>query len=226
MTVWLFMKRLLFILSFIVAVIVPVRSAEFRWIGSRWWGISVSYSQKWYSYSSGGERHWVNFWGEGGNMQGVQFGIPVQPVFRYGLGLSSGVFCEIYSCRNKAETSRIEDVALYFPLHAMWRHDLNSKVSLHVTTGPGLTVGMVQRVIDPTDSQAHQYYMKYNDGSPRRVNFYWEAGAGVTVGIFRFNAVYSIGLTPSRRYLSTMGAMTHFYAATPTRLTFSAALVF
>lgn len=210
----------------LVVASIACKAADFRWTGGRWWGISVSYSQKWYSYSAGGARHWVNFWGEGGNMQGVQFGVPVQPVIWRGLGVSSGVFCEIYSCRNKAYTARIEDVAMYFPLHALWQHRLNRTVSFHVETGPGLTVGVVQRVIDPTDSKANQHYVKFNNGTPRRVNFYWEAGLGATVGIFRFNVMYSIGLTPSERFFSTMGEMTEFYPATPTRLTFSAALVF
>lgn len=220
------MKRLLFILCLLAGITLPAAAGGFRWIGSQWWGISVSYSQKWYSYSAGGSRYWVDFWGEGGNMQGVQFGVPVQPVFRHGLGISSGVFCEIYSCVNNAETKRIEDVAMYFPLHAMWRLKLNRNVSFRFTTGPCLTVGICQRVIDPTDSKAHQYYMKFNEGAPRRVNLYWEAGVGATVGIFMFNVGYGIGLTPSERYLSTMGAMTHFYSARPTRLTFSAGLVF
>lgn len=220
------MKRLLFILWIAVSSVSALQAEGFKWIGNRWWGISVSYSQKWYSYSAGGERHWGNYWAEGGNMQGVRFGVPVEPVFRYGLGVATGVYCEIYSCRNNAETARIEEAAMYFPFHALYRYDFNSKANIYVETGPGLTAGLVQRVIDPTDSKAHQYYIRFNDGSPRRVNAYWEAGIGASFGIFRFSALYSIGLTPSKRFFSTMGEMTHFYPVTPTRLTFTAAIMF
>ncbi len=220
------MKRLITAAVLALTCLTSLYAGDFQWIGARWWGISVSYSQKWYSYSAGGSRHWTNYWAEGGHMQGLRFGVPVQPLIYRDWGVSTGPYCEIYSCRNKAFTARIEDVALYFPFHAMWRHNFTPKFALQVETGPGLTVGMVQRVIDPTNSDNHQYYLPYNDGTPQRVNCYWEAGVAATVNIFRFSIDYGVGLTPAKRFFSTAGLMTNFYSVNPTRLTVSAALVF
>lgn len=220
------MKRSLFIFCLILTSAFSLKGEGFKWIGNQWWGISFSYAQKWYSYSAGGERHWTDYWGEGGHMTGVRFGIPIEPVFKYGLGVATGVYCEIYSCVNNAETARIEEAAMYFPFHALYRFQFRPKANFYIETGPAVTAGLVQRVIDPKDSDAHQYYIRFNDGSPRRNNVYWEAGFGFTVNIFRFSALYSVGLTPSKRFFSTMGEMTYFYPVTPTRLTISAGLVF
>lgn len=104
---------------------VAASAGSLNWIGDRLWGFSLSYSMKWYTYSSGGSRNRVNYFGEGGPMQGIRFGVPFEPVFYRGIGLSTGIFGEVYSCKNDAETKRIELVGLYFPVHAMYRYRLS-----------------------------------------------------------------------------------------------------
>lgn len=196
------------------------------WMGRGWWGIRCSFSTKWYAYHTGHKRHTCNFWGDDGHMQGVQFGIPIQPVFgNKGFGVSTGVFGEVFSCKNKAETMRIEDVSLYFPLHALWQYSVNERLKVSVETGPGINVGLLQDVIDPKDSSKDGFHMQFGNGSPNRVNWYWEWGIGLKYRLFKFSAVYSLGLTPNRHFLSTAGAQTHYYTAYPSKLSFNFAVM-
>ena len=155
-------------------------------------------------------------------MQGIQFGIPIQPVFgKKGFGVATGVFGEVFSCKNKSETLRIEDVSLYFPFHGMWQYRFNKHFKINVETGPGLNVGLLQDVIDPKDSTKKGFHMRYGDGAPNRMNWYWEWGVGATYRLFRFSVIYSMGLTPNRHFLSTAGAQLHYYTAYPSKLSFN-----
>lgn len=194
--------------------------------GNRSWGISVSYSLKWYNYGAGGRRHDCNFFGEDGKMQGIRFGVPFEPRLQGDWGVSTGVFGEVYSCKNDLQTMRIEEAGMYFPVRGMWSHNFNSNVSLRLSTGVGLTVGLLQRIIDPTNSLNKGHNIPFDDGTPRRFNCYWEWEAGMTYRMFRFTACYSLGLTPSRRFLSTAGEKTEFFAATPMVISVTAGLVF
>lgn len=196
------------------------------WLGRGWWGIRCSFSTKWYTYSTGHQIHTCNFWGEDGHMQGVQFGIPIQPMLgKKGFGMASGVFGEVFSCKNKAETMRIEDVSLYIPFHGLWQYSVTERLKFNFETGPGLNVGLLQDVIDPKDSSKDGFHMQYGDGSPNRVNWYWEWGIGVKYRLFQFNVIYSLGLTPNRHYLSIGGAQSQFYTAHPSKLAFTFAVM-
>lgn len=205
---------------------VAASAGSLNWIGDRLWGFSVSYSMKWYTYSSGGSRNRVNYFGEGGPMQGIRFGVPFEPVFYRGIGLSTGIFGEVYSCKNDAETKRIELVGLYFPVHAMYRYRLSRSCALSVATGPALTVGLVQKIIDPTNSLIPGYHVAYDRGTPQRVNCLWEAALIANVKIFRFSVVYSVGLTPNRHFLSTDGAGINYYSTNSQEFSINAGLMF
>ncbi len=196
------------------------------WYGRGWWGLRCSFSTKWYSYYTGSKHNQCNFWGEKGHMQGVQFGIPIQPVLcRQGFGFATGIFGEVFSCKNEAETMRIEDVSLYFPFHGMWQYSFNNRFKVSIETGPGLNVGLLQDVIDPKDSTKDGFHLKFGDGSPERVNWYWEWGIGAQYRLFKFSVVYSLGMTPNRHYLSTAGAQVHYYTAYPSKLAFNFAVM-
>lgn len=223
------MKRQLFILLLIALVgSLGMQAAEFQWFGGRWWGVRVSYSLKWYTFHSGGKMRHANFWGEAGLMQGLEFGIPIQPRFgkKQAWGISTGVFGTVYSCVNDAQTRRIEDVGIYFPIHALYYHQFNRRFSIHAETGPGINVGILQDVIDPKDSTKKGYHLKFDEGSPRRVNWYWEFGVGATYRVFRFSVVYSLGLTKSYHFLSRYGLGHEYYPSRPHRLSFNVGLMF
>lgn len=220
------MKRGIIIFGIVLTTLCAAAGDALRLTGDGWWGISVSYSLKWYNYGSGGRRHDCNYFGQTGAMQGVRFGVPVEPRLINDWGVSTGVFGEVFSCKNDRDTKRIEEVGLYFPLRWMWNHRFNKNVSLRASTGPGLTVGLVQRIIDPTNSLNKGYNVAFNDGTPQRVNCYWEWEAGVAYRMFRFTACYSLGMTPSRRFLSVAGEKTDFVSAYPMIVSVTAGLVF
>lgn len=159
-------------------------------------------------------------------MQGIRFGVPFEPVFYRGIGLSTGIFGEVYSCKNRAETKRIELVGLYFPVHAMYRYRLSRSCALSVATGPALTVGLVQKIIDPTSSLIPGYHVAFDRGTPQRVNCLWEAALIANVKIFRFSVVYSVGLTPNRHFLSTDGAGINYYSTNSQGFSINAGLMF
>lgn len=223
------MKRQLFILLMLsVLVVADCHASDFRLFGGRWWGIRASYSLKWYTYRSGGHLNHCDFWGNEGVMQGIEFGLSIQP--RFGKlqrwGIATGVFGTVYSSVNSAETKRIEDVGLFFPFHVLYYHEFSRRFAFHAETGPGLNIGLLQDVIDPKDSTKKGYHLAFNQGSPRRVNWYWELGAGVSYRIFRFGIIYSLGLTQSHKFLSVNGLGSYFYSARPHRLTFNFGVMF
>lgn len=220
------MKRGILALGLLAAFIYSAAGERLHFTGDGLWGISVSYSLKWYNYGSGGRRHDCNFFGEPGAMQGIRFGVPVEPRLCGDWGISTGVFGEVYSTKNDRRTKRIEDVGLYFPVRGMWSRRLNKNVSLRAATGLGLTVGLLQRIIDPKNSLHKGYNLDFNDGTPQRVNCYWEWEAGVTYRMFRFTAAYSLGMTPSRRFLSVGGAKQEFISAYPMIVSVTAGLLF
>lgn len=220
-------KRLTLVLMALFMVALLSSAEGFRWIGGRWWGISLSYSLKWYSYSDGrGRTRSANYFGEDGRMQGIRFGIPVEPVFWRGLGISTGIFGEVFSCKNEAVTRRIELVGLYFPFHVMYRHNFTPRFSLGVSTGPALTVGLLQTMIDPTDSTRKGYHVKFGQGSPNRVDCLWEASVSAIYRMFRFSFVYSYGQTPHNSFLSVNGEDNNFDTAHTMVLSINAGIAF
>jgi hypothetical protein len=94
------------------------------------WGLTLGYVQKKMDYF---------------NLDGVQFGLRVEPLFKYGFGLNTGILLEAYS--NDIESASYNDYesefgqfALNIPLHLEYRLNFSKWFNIFVYGGAGLDV--------------------------------------------------------------------------------------
>lgn len=155
----------------------------------RLWGISAAYVTKSYHFDSGRQ----DIWGRDKIMNGIQFGIPVQPYFGYGLGLNTGIFYEHFF-------STMDDIHFYehnlnIPLMAEWRVPLGRELSVFVNGGISMDCGLRAEYVFP-DNLFDAIGMKYGkDGMPKRVQFNGIAGGGVQWKAVQISAYGSFGIT-------------------------------
>lgn len=189
-------------------------------------GFTVGYTMKWFSYKENGEGHNFNFFGHRGFMNGVMFGIPYQPHYYWGLGLDTGVFGEVYSCKDSRNYYRVEDIGMYVPVRAMYRVPFKEDLSAYFTTGVSFDLGIRMNLKIADDTSAGTQKLDYNRDTPRRFNTYYEIGGGFRALGFQFSVIYSLGMTRNYHFLSTNGMGDNYIPVRSRRLTFSAALLF
>lgn len=95
----------------------------------------------------GGGRHHENLWGEHNKfLNGVQFGISLQPTWDNNFGFRTGIFYELYVSNSSAVQmmgyNRFTEHDLYVPLQAVYHIETASPLCIDVSTGFGFNVAM------------------------------------------------------------------------------------
>lgn len=189
-------------------------------------GFTVGYSVKWWCHFEGGHRHRCTFFGNAGHNTGIVFGIPWQPYFSSGWGLDTGVFSEIYACKDARDVYRVEDVNLMVPLRAMYRVPVRREFSVYASTGPSVNVGLRLNIKNAEDTDAGTQKLNYNDNTPRRVNWLWDFCVGAHISMFDLRVNYSMGMTPNRQFFSTNASGINYVDVYMVKLMFTASLLF
>ncbi len=178
----------------------------------REYGMSVSFIQKWYKVRYDGSSANLDYWFDEHKMSGLRIGVPVQPLFGYGIGINTGLYCDMVFSSNdeqqgmEGEDIMLSDISLYMPVHLLYRLPLSETFSIFVNGGIGLDLGLVQTLsADGYDD----YELKYGeDGMQNRFNVAGEFGGGIQFKALQISAGYSIGLTNNKHFVGEDGYKT------------------
>ena len=170
-------------------------------------GLSVGYVSKQWQAKAGGESIKYGIWEDSKRMNGLQVGVRVEPQFKFGFGLNTGLFYEFYYTRGETLSDDYgeyhEDVmehSLYLPVHLEYRLNFSEAFQLFFFGGIGLDCGLAAsyRMIDEND---HNYDVTVDDvyGSDmfpdwKRFNASLEYGAGIRIYMVQLNFAASKGL--------------------------------
>lgn len=152
-----------------------------------------------------------NFFGEPGKrLHGFSFGFMYQPCFKWGLGLRTGIACEIYisnsSYVKEKQFDDFTEVDLNFPLHATYRIPLSHKVSIAPFAGVGFNIALHGQytehnryydIIDGCwyDDPYHETQQYGHNQWPKRTNISAEFGFTTRIYDVNLSFTYSRGLT-------------------------------
>lgn len=162
---------------------------EFR---EREYGLSVAYVSKWWSGKYDGQSYRMNCWGDDAAMSGIQIGVPVQPIFGYGLGLSTGLFYEIYFSSYSYSDRSYEEMDLYIPVHLIFRLPIANEFSIFVNGGIGMDFGLSAKL---KEDGYEDYKLSFGEEDMQNMfNLSGEFGGGVQYKAFQLSANYSMGL--------------------------------
>jgi hypothetical protein len=166
-------------------------------------GVSVGYVQKQWNWKENGETHKIGaFDKENSSLNGIQAGIRIEPLFKYGLGLSTGLFYEYYFSKSDKYRTTYSDSpeeydyhlnftehSLYVPLHLEYRLNLSKKLQLFVEVGPSIDFGLSGKLTATAVGDKEPYftetgiYRNSEIGFPqKRFNASLDFGAGIRVG--------------------------------------------
>ena len=162
-------------------------------------GLSVGFVKKEYRITSDeSDGHYSfssDFWGEGSFIPGIQAGILIQPQFKYGFGLSTGLFYEYYWDKSNDATdeygtfySKFQEHSLYLPIKLEYRLVLAENFSLFVNGGISMDIGMAGSVGQFDEGESEPFYQDDHiyasddwPAAPKRFNFSYEFGGGLQV---------------------------------------------
>lgn len=192
---------------------------DFQWPWEREYvpvpvGLMVGYVQKQLVTTGAGEKvkenpAWLD--GESSWLSGVQVGIDVQPCFKWGLGIYTGLFYEYYfSSNNDYEYSNFQDHELYIPVHALFRFPFSRKFALWVHGGLGFNYGLSAKFkasdsdyaedLDYFGEELWHYENGYRSYAPKRYNMMAEIAVNLRLGPVVVGATYSMGLNDHECY--------------------------
>ena len=178
----------------------------------REYGIAVSFIQKWYKITYEGNSINSDYWLDEHKMSGLRMGIPIQPVFGYGIGINTGLYCDmVFSFNDEqegmaGEEIMLTDVSLYMPVHLLYRLPLSENFSVFLNGGIGLDLGLVQTLSANGYEDLNLEYGE--DGMQNRFNVAGEFGGGIQFKAFQLSAGYSIGLTNNKNFMGVDGCKT------------------
>lgn len=198
------------------SLVIPVRHRSFNPFEidyrKREYGVAVSFIQKWYKVKYEGNSAGLDFWGDEHRMSGLRVGVPIQPLFGYGIGINTGLYCDMVFAFNDdpslagGEDVMLTDVSLYMPVHLLYRLPLSETFSIFVNGGIGLDIGLAQtQSADGYDDLELKYG---EDGMQNRFNVAGEFGGGVQFKALQLSAGYSIGLTDNKHFFGMEGVKT------------------
>lgn len=192
---------------------------DFQWPWEREYnpvpvGFMIGYVQKQVVTNGAGEKvkenpAWLD--GESGWLSGIQIGVDVQPCFKWGLGIYTGLFYEFYfSSNNDYEYNKFQDHELYMPVHALFRFPFSRKFALWVHGGLGFNYGLSAKFkasdsdyaedLDYFGEELWYYENGYVAYAPKRFNMMAEIALNLRMGPIVVGATYSMGLNDHECY--------------------------
>lgn len=159
-----------------------------------WFGLTIGYVSKNMKATAYGESATGSFIFAGRSEKTVtpamRLGLTMNPTFKYGIGLRTGLFFEygIESLPEAAETPSGDiadvvghDIGLSVPLQLSYRYELIPKLSLMLYTGPIFDFGMARIVSYPGSEPENIYGYDISSGKQGYSGFncLWGIGAGI-----------------------------------------------
>ncbi len=164
-------------------------------------GFSVGYVQKQWSVKSDGEKFKVGYWDDSKYISGVQAGIRVEPLFKYGFGIDTGLYYEFYYSKSKPQTSdgvefspSMQDHSLYLPIHAEYRLNFSDSFQAFFYGGVGFNLVVASSIKTNSDILEYDEDDAYRSLDFKKFNASVEFGGGLRYSCFQLNFTMSKGL--------------------------------
>jgi hypothetical protein len=178
-------------------------------------GLSLGYVQKQWEWKTDGQTIRYGAWDTPDSyLSGLQVGIRYEPLFKYGLGLSTGLFYEYYQSESGKFTGTYSDASgeydyrmnfsehsLHLPLHLEYRLNFSKQFQFFVEAGPSLDYGLGAKLIATEIGESKPFYTGtdiYQNselGFPnKRFNASIDFGAGIRLNGLQLNVGISRGL--------------------------------
>lgn len=156
-------------------------------------------------------------------MHGAQVGFRIEPLFKYGFGINTGVFYEYYYSKGETDYHYgesyhpiFQEHALYVPFHLEYRLNFSRKFQLFFYGGASFDYGLMAKIKTDNGNLYFDDDNAYEGFLGKRYNVSYEYGGGMRFGRVQFNFTVSRGLinmSQDRDYeikqnKDIMGAMT------------------
>lgn len=147
-----------------------------------WFGLTVGYMSKNQQAAAEGEKASASWLlaNKLGVTPAIRFGMTMNPTFKYGLGLRSGLFLE-YGVEMQMSGETIgHDVNLSVPLQFSYRYEIIPKLSILLYTGPIFDFGAYATIQYQTSSGKYEILENvYTAEGYKGFNCLWGIGGGI-----------------------------------------------
>ena len=165
-------------------------------------GFSIGYVQKQWCYDFDGTKEKINVFGDGKYTNGIQVGLRVDPQFKYGFGINTGLYYEYYFDKSKDMYEegieyhyRSEEHSLYLPVHLKYSLNFSKWFQLAFYAGIGLDCGVSGQMYLRSDGETLNSQTLYDDAlDMKRFNASLEYGAAIRTSRFQLGFTMSKGL--------------------------------
>lgn len=172
-------------------------------------GFSMGYVTKQWSMSKDGQVEKMGYWSDKKSLIGLQVGIRVEPQFKYGFSLNTGLYYEYYISKSDNAsildeygkelgcTGKLQEHNLYLPIHFEYRLHFSNQFKLFFFGGLGLDYGLggTVKFSNIPGYEDNTFNDIYNQSwSWKRFNTSLEYGAGICVYGVQIHATMAKGL--------------------------------
>jgi hypothetical protein len=178
-------------------------------------GLSLGYVQKQWEWKSSDETGKYGAWDKNNSyLDGIQVGVRYEPLFKYGFGLSTGLYYEYYQSQSDQFTGTYSDApgeydyrmnfsehSLHLPLHLEYRLNFSENFQFFVEAGPSVDYGLDAKLTATAVGEDKPFltetdiYQNSELGFPnKRFNASLDFGAGIRLNGLQLNVGASRGL--------------------------------
>lgn len=166
-------------------------------------GISVGYVQKqWAIKEDGvGETIKTGYWDDTKQLSGIQAGLRVEPLFKYGFGIDTGLYYEYYYSKSKPTSydgiefePSISEHSLYLPVHLEYRFNFCKAFQLFFYGGIGLDYVLSAKIKTNDEDLSYDKDDAYENASLKKFNTSLEYGGGFRINGVQVNLTLTNGL--------------------------------
>jgi hypothetical protein len=178
-------------------------------------GLSLGYVQKQWEWTTWERTITYDMWKDRRlYLEGLHVGVRVEPLFKYGFGLSTGLFCEYYQSLSPVLEGTYSDKSgkydyrikfsehlLYVPLHFQYRLNFSKDFQIFAQAGPSVNYGTGAKFTATVDGEKEPYYTETSvfrnqdlDFPVKRFNTSFDWSAGFRMNGLQLNVGMSYGL--------------------------------
>lgn len=170
-------------------------------------GVTLGYVQKQMVTDGNGEKLKENgVWPDGEDkwLHGFQVGVRIQPCFSFGLGISTGIFYELYlSSNDDYDYKNFQEHNIVVPVHALFRLPFSKECAMSLEAGLGFNYAVYGAYTGDGLESVTDFY-----GEPsyaKRFNMSADIGLGIRYKFLQLNIMYAKGISNHGSY-DTVGS--------------------
>lgn len=164
-------------------------------------GLTVGYVSKSRKMTEGSETEKGSFllFREGKTTPVMRFGLTINPTFKYGIGIRTGVFMEYGREKGYIDGDKytVHDINVSLPVQLSYRYELIKNLSFMIYTGPVLDFGAY--AFYQKDGSSNKSKNMYSEDGYQGFNALWGIGAGVQWSRLRLDIGGEFGMSQKNK---------------------------